>query len=221
MTNNSFKIIAVGAGLFVICVVAYYIYGTVRYSYDVKWGDPQPVIWIFADSVKKDMDLQYTCANIRKTDQSYEWGYHSNQDYSIQVWEIKGLSGVDPHRVPIHTNVFLDKVSLRGEIFDKGSIREVQVRFGRFFDGKLEIDLDENSKIIRMFEGENYKGFYGTVGRMAFENGDGQILCMEDYKSGNAPMLFVMYKAHNSFYLIFISADKPFDEKMIHILSLK
>ena len=96
----------------------------------------------------------------------------------------------------------------------------MQVRFGPFFNGKLEIDLDENSKIIKMFEGENYEGFYGNVGRMAFENGENQILCMEDYKSGNAPMLFLMYKARNSFYLIFFSSDKPFGENMINILNL-
>ena len=221
MTNKRLIIFAASAVLFIVCVIAYFIYDAVMYGYDVKWGNPHAVVWMFADSAKKDMDLQYACADIRKTDQSYEWGYHASQDYGIQVWEIIGLRGADPHRVPIHTNVFLNKVSLRGEILDKGSIREVQVRFGPFFNGELEIDLDENSKIVRMFEGQDYKGFYGSVGRMAFENGDRQILCMEDYKSGNAPLLFVMYKAHSSFYLIFISANKPFDENMIHILNLK
>ena len=221
MTNKRFIIIAGSSVLFIVCVVAYLIYDTVMYSYDITWGDVRPVIWMFADSAKKDMDLQYPSAAIRKTDQLYQWGYHSRKDYGIQVWEIKGLKGVDPYGVPIHTNVLLNKVLLRGEIVDKGSIREVQVRFGPFFNGKLEIDLDENSRIIRMLEGENYKGFYGNIGRMAFENGEGQILCMEDYRSGNEPMLFVMYKAHKSFYLIFISADKPLDDNIINILDIK
>lgn len=222
MTNKSLKLIAIGASLIAVSIVAYYIYDTVKYSYHIEWGIPESVVWIFADSARKDMDLQFASAAIRKTDRLYQWRYHSDLNCLIQVWEIKALSSVDPDTVPIHTDVFLNKVSLRGEILDKGSpAGETQVKFGPFFNGKMEIDLDENSKIIRMFEGKNYRGFYGTVGRMAFENGHGQILCMQDYKAGNVPMLFAMYKARKSFYLIFISADRPFSENMIHILNLK
>ena len=136
------------------------------------------------------------------------------------MWAIKGLSSVDPDTVPINTDVFLNKVSLRGEILDKGGAREVQVRFGPFFNQRLEIDLDENSKIIRMYEGKNYRGFYGIVDRMVFENGHKQILCMQDFESGNAPTLFLMYKARGSFYLILISGDRPFGEDMMHVLNL-
>lgn len=209
--------IAIAAGLIVVSLVVYYAYDTMEYSYDITWGKVQPVIWMFADSARYNMDTQFASAAVRKTDKLYEWGYDPGRHYSVEVWAIKGLRSVDPDNVPINTDVFLNKVSLLGETMDDGL---TQVKFGPFFNEKLEIDLDENSRIVQRIEGTDYKGFYGNVGRIAFENGDRQILCLKDYGSGDWHILFLMYKAHNDFYLIFIGAEKPFDMSIIHVLNL-
>ncbi len=57
MTSRGFKIAAIAAGLIAASIVVYYIHDTVRYSYRIKWGKPKPVIWMFADSARKNMDL--------------------------------------------------------------------------------------------------------------------------------------------------------------------
>ena len=213
--NKSLMIIAGSVILFIVCVVAYFIYDNEKYGYDFEQAERSRILWIFADSARRNVDYPIM-SDVRKTDTIYYCVYNPvpPHDTFIMVWEIKGLNRVDPHGVPIHKNVILDKVQLRGEILDKVT----QIKYGSFFNQNLGVDLDDYSKISKMLEGKSYSGFLGTVNRIAFEGGEGQVLCMQD--CGGRETLFLMYKANNSFYLIFINSVDPFDQNIIQILDL-
>lgn len=204
----------------VVGVIGYYVVIDFVYSYHTQFFTYKACAWIFADSAKKGIDTLFAGSSLRNSDQIYTYVY--NHDYYVSIWEIKALRDVDLKKIIINQSVYLSHVELYpGETLDKGSGLETDVKFGPFFKDKIAIDLDEYSKIYKTFEKDNFKGFYGSVSRMAFENGDGQILAMKDYPLGMMQTLFVLYKANNSFYMITINSRKQIDESTINILNLK
>lgn len=200
--------------------LAWYFLRYKKYNYHFEmFSHTIPCSNIFVPSARKGFDTLLVSGRIRKSDQIYTYIY--NHNFYITVWRIEGLRRIDLDTVRINQNVHLDNVDLQGETPDAVSSFDTQVRFGPFFDEKLVIDLDEYSYVSDTFKGPHYRGFYGTLSRIAFEDGRGQIVAMEDYKRRVMPTLFVMYKAHDSFYFIFINSDKPFGMGMMKILNLK
>ena len=219
--NTKLKIvISLVVAAVLVGIVAYYVARDRKYHYDVVFFFHSiPCSWIFADSTMRDIDTLLVTGTIRKTDQIYRYVY--KHDYYILIWKINALRNVELQKVPVDQGVYLDNVELRGEILGAGSGLETEVRYGPFFKDAIAVDLDEYSKISDTFQGPNYRGFYGTVGKIAFDNGKGQILAMENYSRRIMPTLFVMYKAHDGFFIIIINSKKPFGVGMLKILNLK
>ncbi len=218
--NKKIKLIVSIAIAIIIGYFGYDIIYVMIYVHHFDNSNYKACLWIFSDSVQKDIDTTAVCGSVRKTDKIYTYIYKHH--YFISIWEIKALHDVDINKIVIKKNIMLGHVKLKpGEILDVGSGIETQVKFGPFLKDTIVIDLDNNSKSIRTFEKANYRGFYGSVSRMAFENGEGEIIALEEYTREFIPTLFLMYKANNSFYTITIHSDKPFDENIINILNLK
>ncbi len=218
--NKKIKIIV---SIIITLMIGYFAYDIIYimiYNYHLELSNYKVYLWLFSDSAKKDIDTLAVGGSIRRTDKIYSYIYKGK--YSIIIWEIKALNGVNLKKIIINQNIMLGNVKLKpGELLDKGSDMETQVKFGPFFKDTIVIDLDNNSKSIRTFEKTNYRGFYGSVSRMGFENGEGEILALEEFTRRFMPTLFLMYKTNNSFYMITIHSDEPFDENIINILNLK
>lgn len=218
--NKKITVAVVVVALAVVAFVAYYITIDRKYGYHFSmFPDSIPCSPLFAPSALSGIDSYLVSGRTRKTDQIYTYVY--KHAYYILIWRINALKNLDPAKVPIDTNVYLDNVELRGVILDADSPLQTEVRYGPFFKDSLVVDLDEYSKLSESFDGPHYRGFYGTVNKIAFENGKGQILAMENYTQQIMPTLFVMYKAHDGFYMIIINSEKPFGLGMLKILNLK
>ncbi len=218
--NKKITVAVVVVVLAVVAFVAYYVTIDRKYGYHFSmFPHSIPCSPLFAPSALNGIDPYLVSGRTRKTDQIYTYVY--KHAYYILIWRINALKNLDPAKVPIDTNVYLDNVELRGVILDAGDPRESEVRYGPFFKDSLVVDLDEYSKVSESFEGPSYRGFYGTVSKIAFENGKGQILAMENYTQQIMPTLFVMYKAHDGFYMIIINSKKPFGLGILKILNLK
>lgn len=201
-------------------VVWYYVKQDEEYGYHISFYlHSIPCSQMLATSTVDSLDTFLVSGRLRKTDQIYTYVYR--HDYYLMIWKIPALRGVDPAKVPIQKGVYLDNVELRGEILDAGSGLETEVRYGPFFKDTIVVDLDEYSTISKMFEAPQYRGFYGTLSRIAFENGHGQILAMENYSPAMMHTLFVMYETHQSFYMIIINSRKPFGVGMLNMLNLE
>jgi len=84
------------------------------------------------------------------------------------------------------------------------------------------INTDQHCNILSHIEKDNYRGFYGQINKLSLSNGiTNKHLILFNYKEWQTPVLLLLYKGHQSFYLILIDSKKPFDEKIINILNLK
>jgi hypothetical protein len=91
----------------------------------------------------------------------------------------------------------------------------------------MTINLDGLSKIDGTFAGANYKGFYGSINQMTFSNEKGEPQILFDYsdkpyKDSFSPSVFILYKGHQSFYVIIVNSKQPFkDASIINIFNLQ
>jgi hypothetical protein len=213
------KIIAVAFAI-IIGFFAYFFYGIIRYSHSADWHIYKQYMWVFKDSAKSDINTRFCYSLIKKGDIYNDFYYKDT--YKIIVWEFKDLSNVELKKATINQNVNLDDVKFeRGEILNMGSDLEIPINFGSVFNNAMNVNLDENSKIERTFEGTNYKGFYGSINQMSLSNEKDEHEILLNYTRGLTPTVFLFYKGHQSFYIIMINSKKPFDESIINILNLK
>jgi hypothetical protein len=176
-------------------------------------------MWIFKDSVKSDIDTNFCYSYLKKRD-VYN-NFHYKGTYNIIIWEFKDLSIAELKKATINQNVNLDDVKFgSGEILNKKSDLEITIKYGFAFNYTMNVNLDGYSKIERNFEGANYKGFYGSINKISLSDEKGEHQILLDYTKGQTPTVFLLYKGHQSFYLIMINSEKPLDESIINILNL-
>lgn len=217
--SKTLKVIISGVIAIVIGYFAYFIFNSVRYSYSIEMRNYKACLWVFKDSIRKDIDTNRFVGCIRKRDVLYHYIYKNT--YDIFIWEFKDLDIAELNKIAINQNANLDNIKFSsGEILNKKDSPEMTVKFGVFFNYTMNVNLDEYSKVEKSFEAVHYKGFYGTINKMSFSNEKGEHLILFDYPSGKEPSLFLLYKGHKSFYIIVINTEKPFDESIINILNL-
>lgn len=220
--RSPFKTAVLIAVAVVIGYIGYYAYIDIVYSYGGKLLRHVPCPYLFSDKGRAGMESAPIACNYRKTDTIYYFIYksHDGTHYYVQVWEIPALRNMSPTGVKFNKRVSLSNVQLYPAERLNSDFRII-VKFGTFFKHLSCVDLGDESKLISTFDGLNYRGFYGEVHSMAFENGHGQILAMNVNKDKVMPTLVVLYRGHGEFYIISIKSYKPFGVDMLKILNLK
>ncbi len=211
--------------------LAYFAYETVRYGHSHDWNTCKQYIWFFKESVKQDIDPPGSlCISwIKKRDVNNVLHYcHNNETYPVTIWEFKDLANIDLDKITIKRNVNLSDIKfISGEVLHSESSFPVTINYGFAFHNALNINLDSYSKIDGTFAGPNYKGFYGKIHKMSFSDEKGKHQIIFDYtdkphKTSFSPTVFLVYKGHQSFYVIIINSEKPFkDASIINILNLQ
>jgi hypothetical protein len=219
--NKTVKTIVYTLVLIVISYFIWFFYGIIRYSHSSDWETYKEYMWIFKDSVKKDIDTDFNYSYVRKRD-VYNNIHYKGSSYNIIVWEFKDLSNVDLKEISINQNINLDNIEFTsGEILNAKSDLEITINYGFDFNYKMSVNLDAESKIEKNIEGINYKGFSGYINKMSLSDKKNKHQIIFNYTNGKTPTVLLLYKGHQSFYLIMINAEKPLDENIIKILNLK
>lgn len=160
----------------------------------------------YKDITKKDI--------IFKNDTCYD-------NYYIGVWEFKTLKDCELDDVFINKRCVIGNSKfILGETLDGKGAYSIPIRYLYKIDGMI-INLGMNSKVLKDFQGVNYKGFYGLVDVMSICNRKGVPQIFFNFKTLPTPTVLLLYKGHNSFFLIKIHSDKKIDENVIDILDLK
>ena len=190
------------------------------------WEKPKDYMWIFKDSVKKDIDTTFYFSWVKKRDIYNHFIYKGH--YFITLWDFKDLYPLDLDDVIINSKVSLDELDTsdgKGEVLNSKSSPKIAIRFGRTFHNKIKINLDNNSDILKRIEKENYKGFYGIVNKMTFSNGSNEDCIQFLYPKGKEQTLLLLCKRNPEVYLIIIesqdSINYKFDENILNILDLE
>ena len=212
------KFIIAGIIAIVISYFAHLFINSIRYGYHIDLKNPEPYLWMFKDSVRKDIDPHAFVGSIRDKDVCYHYNY---QKYHITIWEFKELSIAQLKIIPINLNQDLENVKLvPGVTLHSGYSPEYTIKYGAFFNSSMEINLDQLSSIDTTFETPNYKGFYGKLHKISFSE-QGNTWVMIDYLDEHPSTLFLIYKKYLRFFIIKIDCDNSFDaSKVIKILNL-
>jgi len=201
-------------------------------SDDVSW---KQYMYFFNDSIKQDIDTTLSFSDVKDRDvcnyyhyipnsagidMSDKFIYHRKDTiYDIMIWEFKDLSEINLNNITIVKDVNLDSLKLKkGEILNSKSDIQTSI-IQRFSFQKLGVELNTRSTLQKEIQGTNYKGFCGVVSKMSLinETGSAQIF-FNFFPEKQTVLLF--YKGHQSFFLIMINSDKPFEEEIIKILNL-
>lgn len=218
---NKLKIVLI----FIICLVGcYYTYNfftMIKYSHGIEMDDYEPYMWIFQDSVRKDVDTSFFAGHIRERDILYQ--YRFKNKYLVSIWELKDLNKIQLDEIPINSNVDFSGINIMpSEGLNKGVSPKITVELGFSLDSTISLNLDNNSKIITTIETPKYRGFYGKVNKLSISNEKGKHIIQLDYPYENPYTVFLFYKSSRSFYIIFIKANEkvPLDENVIQYLKL-
>ena len=216
--NKIFKIIISGIIAIVIVYFARFIFYVAVYQYDIDMRFNKEYFWLFKDSIKKDIDTVFFGSFNRKKDIIYKYIYNKYSEhffYNITIWEFKDLNPIELNKIPINKNIDLDNIKLRrGETLDSGFSPETTVEFGPFFNNKIIFNVDKYSEIDSCFETTKYKGFYGKINKISFSNEKGKHLVLINYIDGRTPILFLIYKHNQRFFVIIVKSNKPLNEPL-------
>jgi hypothetical protein len=220
--NRIFKIFLFAAIPLLIGYFIHVLYTIQKYGHSMDWETYKQYMWIFKDSIRKDIDTSFSFSNVQKND-VYN-NFHYKRDYNIVLWEFKETGILDIADASINQNINLDNIKFdSGDILNMEGSLEIPVKYGCAFNRNINLNLDRYSKIEKTIKGVNYKGFYGTVNKMSLSDAKYDHQIVFNYMYGISPTLFLFYKGSKYFYIIVINYknNQPFDESILNILNLE
>ena len=192
-------------------------------------------LFFFKDSIHKKVDPRNSWASdqdnisnyIYYTDLKdkrlyYEINDTTYQNYYIKIWEIKSLKNYDLDDVFINKNSIIRNSKFEFQSTpDSSPVSDYEISFKYFYkiDGMI-LNLGENTKIIKEFKGENYKGFYALADKMSICNRKGEPQIYINFSKSLTSFILIMYKGHDSFYIVMINSNKEVAENIINILNI-
>ena len=208
----------------IVLLVSLFIYHLCNNAHRSSWNMSKNYMWIFKDSVKKDIDTTISFSWIKEQDICSHFIY--KRGFIITLWDFKDLYPLDLKDVSINTNVFINDIDVtggKGEILNSKTSPQTVVKFGETFHTKININLDDKSTILTTLESDNYKGFNGVVNKMSFTNELNDDYIEFIYPKGKEPTLLLAYKNKSGFYLIIIelrNTNLKLDESILNIFNI-
>ncbi|MBP6302607.1 MAG: hypothetical protein KBB37_09805 [Bacteroidia bacterium] len=218
--NRVFK--AIG-GILVAIVLGYcvYFFTVLTYSHSVDWDMDKQYLWLFKDSVIKEINTDYSYSDVEDRDVYNNFHY---KDYNIVIWDFKDLRDANLQNVVIKNQVELGSSAVKfssGEILNKKSDMEIAVKFRFAFSDAMNINIDTYSEIYKPIQGKNYKGFYGNLNKFSLSDGKDEHQIIFDYTEGKTQSVVLVYKNQRGFYLIVINSKQKLDENCIDVLNIE
>lgn len=166
------------------------------------------VHFIYYDSIKDKRDY-------------YEVDDTTYNNYYIAVWNFESLNNYSLNEVYINSSSHIEITSyLYGETLDPDGYCPTTVKFLYDIDG-LILNVSDDSKIIKEFSGENYKGFYGLLNKVSISNRKGAPQIYFNFKKSLTPTIFIIHSGSSGFHLIKINATKHLNEDIIKVFNLQ
>jgi len=181
-------------------------------------------LFLFKDSAINKIDtINYSW--IADQDILNNYLYYDDK-YIIGIWEFKTLQYTNLEDVFINKHSIISNSEFRWqETLDSKGAFPISIKYLYKIDGMI-LNLGEHTKIIKELIGKSYKGFYGLVNKMSICDKAGKPQIYFNYSKKQTPIVLLLYKGHNSFYLIVIYPNNELykgvtiNENIINILNL-
>ena len=208
--------------LIVAIPVLYYIHDFIyvaRNGYTTEIRTYGEFLPFFKDSIKSKIDTAFSCSEVDKKNNLFRCRY--NNDSYVGIWEFKELLGCNLKNIHFNRNVNFDNLKIiPNQTFETDSMPLITAKLNFHLGYGLNIDFGSGTKVITTLTSYNYRGFYGDIDKMCFndENGNPCILFQNGIQY--RPTLFLLYENSQGFYLILFNSYKPFDASIINIFNL-
>ncbi len=200
-------------------------YENSQHGFKTDWEKHKEYRKFFKDSVLVDIDtLGYSY--IGKNSVFNNFHYKSNLSkhdfgFNVCIWAFyKVNDNFKIDDIEVKKRMVEDVVFESGQILDKGSDLEVDVRDGFSFNSGLSIIIDESDSIISYYDNEKYKGCYGKFNRIVLRDGrnENQIVFYNYLNSKLTSIIFT--KKGSNLIMFLIQSEKYFESEIINILKL-
>lgn len=199
-----------------------------KFGHSGEFYTYRQVDWMLSDSARTKVDTSVSFSYARERDILNMLVVKKADNIKsayISVWEFKNLANIDLKSIR-----FYEGVNLQGDPFFFGQrfkdeppcpLISSQLKVNYNFENSLDININEQSKIITKISSASYVGFYGLLNRMSFANELDETQILFDYQNTVQPTLLLFYKIRKSFYMILVNSDEPFDERIMSLFNLK
>jgi hypothetical protein len=207
----------------IICYVGYAIAMFRIYSHRNGITNYKLLLEVFKEKEKCRIDssiLKFK-GSVGKDDVIFNYIY--SKDYYILIWKFLNNRGQNLDNIKINEGIDLNNINFYyGEIINKNLyyLPELNIKLGFSLKNTINININKNSAILRTFQYENYKGFYGIINEISFNDEKNKPQALLSYRSGHEPTILLFYTTPNNFYIIVINSKKQFDESILKILQL-
>jgi hypothetical protein len=210
------------------------------YNYEFK---PERYYDLFTDSAKSKINKTSCSGDVGKDDILY---WYKIGQYKIIIWEFKNPGGICLNDIqfvtnaPVNYNEF-DDFGGHPDYFPRPFI---QYKWGYHLNAPISFHFDSNCKILSTKDSLNYKSFFAKISYLIIKsNNETQIVF--DYKTtminkiNNSsklhrpsndeltsrlpiavPTYLLLLNKQNSFYIILVNSEVPFDESVIKLFNL-
>ncbi len=210
-------------GLMFLLLALVFFYPIIENNYYNRKTDfrlPQKYLVLFNDSIANVIKNEGFNISLVNDNDAYTL-YSIRFDTSIVIWDIKGSNSIIANEV--HIDTILDNTSIDFddcEIMDKKSNRPIKVKHGYSMGKNLKISLGRKSNNVDYFYGNNYKGFYGDIDRLTFQDVDSKPFMIYEtpQKWKNLFVLFLNNEA--GFFIITIESKNRFNNDVLKLFNL-
>lgn len=214
------RLLAIIVTTLIVCYIVYYVFVIVNNRHHSKLSFDESYLWLINDSVKSDVNQKMFFGHVGKKDILYE--YVLKNKYLVSVWEFKDLNEINLSKVSINQHININNNFIPREVLDADTNPEINIKLGSSFKGAINVNTDEYSQVIKIFDTPKYKGLLGVINKLSLSNKNGEHSIVLDYSKKNEPTLLLVYKTTRSLYVIFINSfeEAPIDENIMRLLDL-
>jgi hypothetical protein len=213
------KIILITIAFVIVSFISMYAYNWLKFGYHVDMRNYRPYFWIFTDTAKKEINTKFFVSYSRRTDIINAFSYKEN--CQILIWEFKDLKMTQLKDIGFKSDNNLSDIKFKTyEILNKNSYPEIRVNFGSFFKSTMNVNFDQYSKILWHFDGRNYRGVKGILHKMLLSDINEKNLVTIDYFDQTRYFTGLIYKGHDSFFLILITSKGTISDDIMNIFNL-
>jgi len=211
--------------LIVAIPVLYYLHDFIyvmKNGYTTKFITYRQYLPFFKDSTQSNIDTTFSWSEVKKTNTLFQCRYNYKHSSSfVMIWEFKELKGCNLNKIRFNQNVNFDNLKMIPcQTLETDSTPLTTAKLNFHLGYGLTIDFGGGTKIIQAISSDNYRGFYGDIDKMCFDDENGNPCILFQNGIQYRPTLFLLYENSQGFYLILFNSYKPFDASIINIFNL-
>ncbi len=202
----------------VIILFGYYLYDFFSGFHKTDWDLDKEYLWLFKDSVQKQINTDYGISCIGENDIISTFHYKSK---TITAWEFKNIKKFEEFELKTSLEICDGSASFSSyEMLNKKSNLPITIKKYFSLGNKYRIKLDKSAKIHSEIHGENYKGICVSLTKFSLNDEYWNDQIIFDFLDKSEKVFIIIYYTKNSSFLFLIESKEELDLNSYKLLNL-